>query len=86
MAQIEVLKIAPRKGNMLFHPFAHVLLTGYSKDSENRILLSPQLMTPDEVDYCIDHLVGQLENVRKAAKRHIATARGSAGWCKAKES
>lgn len=77
MAQIDVFKVAPREGDMLFHPFANIELTGYSRDQEGRILLSCDLMTASEVDYAVNGLIEQLEKARKKAKHHVETARGS---------
>jgi hypothetical protein len=81
MAEIGVWKVAPRESDMLFHPFAHLELTGYSKDDKGRILLSPSLATDSAVDSWTDHLNERLEKAREEAKRHIRTARGSAAWC-----
>ena len=81
MAEIGIWKVAPRESDMLFHPFAHLELNGYSKDDKGRILLSPSLAADSEVDFWINHLIEQLEKARKEAKRHIRTARGSAAWC-----
>jgi hypothetical protein len=83
MAQIGILKSAPGEGDLPFHPFVNVELLGYGRDDEDRILLSPSLITDGEIDYRIDALIEQLEAARKDAKRHVATARGSAAWCRA---
>ena len=77
MAQIDVLRAAPEKGDLPFHPFCVLELSGYGTDAKGRIHLSPTLMTPDEIDYWTDDLIEQLNRARKKAKRHLEPARGS---------
>ncbi len=71
MAQIDVMEVAPKKGDVPFSPFLHIYLSEYSSDSKGRPLLSPQLMTDKEIDESIDYLLTQLEKVRKSAKTKL---------------
>lgn len=68
---IGVFTVAPRKGDPPFSPFTHIWLSQHSKDTDGRILLSPQLMTDTEVDESVDWLIKQLEKARKKAKKDL---------------
>ncbi len=43
---------------------SRLVLTGFMKDSDGRILLSPECVTAAEVNHCLDDLIGQLERIR----------------------
>ncbi len=70
MARISVYKVAPPKKDLPFNPYVHIFLSEYSQD-EGHILLSPRLMTDEEIDYSIDRLRKQLETARKKAKLEL---------------
>jgi len=68
MAKIEILAVSPQKGDQPFAPFVHLWLSQSKTDTNGRTLLSPQLMTEQEVDESVDQLISQLEHCRKLAK------------------
>ena len=72
MVTIGVRTTAPRKGANLFKPFCQLELTHYA--IENRVRLTPQLMTDSEIDYEVKGLIEQLQQVGKKAKRDLKTA------------
>jgi len=69
MAKIDVFYKAPGKKSLPHPTFVHLWLSGYSSDEDENILLSPELATNQEVDYYVDDLVKQLEQVRRKAKK-----------------
>lgn len=71
MAQIDVFKVAPKKGDLPYNPYVCIWLSQSSKDNHGRTILSPDLMTEKEVDESVDLLISQLEKVRKKAKRQL---------------
>jgi hypothetical protein len=71
MTKINVLEVAPWKGDLPFNPYLHSYLHEHSCGPEGRILLSPQRMTDKEIDESIDYLIGQLEKARKTAKSKL---------------
>jgi hypothetical protein len=75
MAKIDVLEVAPRKGDTPFTPYLHIYLSEHFSDSEGAILLSPKLMTDKEIDEAVDFLVMQLEKTRKTAKSQLKKAK-----------
>ena len=76
MAEISVLTVAPKKGELPFSPFVHLYLTSHSIDDAGRDLMSPQLMTDIEIDETVDQLIKQLEKARKKAKKELQKAKG----------
>ncbi|MCD6390173.1 MAG: hypothetical protein J7L69_12240 [Desulfobulbaceae bacterium] len=71
MAEISVLTVAPRKGDLPFTPYSHIYLSSHSTDDSGRILMSPQLMNDREIDETINQLIEQLEKVRKKTKKEL---------------
>jgi hypothetical protein len=59
------------KGGYPLSPFVQLSLGTYSSESDGRILLSAQLMTPDEIDYVVDQLKAELDEFRVAAKKEL---------------
>ena len=59
------------KGNYPLSPFVHLSLGAYPSESDGRVLLSAQLMTPGEIDYVVDQLQAELEEFRVAAKKEL---------------
>ena len=79
MPEIDVIKVAPEPDEMLFHPYCTITLTQCARDENGRILLTPQLINPTEIDFWADDLIEQVNRARVLAKRHVTTARGSLG-------
>jgi hypothetical protein len=78
MANIDVIEVAPKKGDKPFTPYLHIDLSEHSSDSEGHILLSPRLMTEKEIDEAIESLIKKLEKARKAAKSKLKRVKESA--------
>jgi len=76
MAEISVLTVAPKKGDLPFTPFVHFYLTSHSIDGAGRNLMGPELMTDIEIDETVDQLIEQLEKARKKAKKELHKAKG----------
>lgn len=66
-----IYSVSPKKDDSPFTPFVYIEFKEYTKDKTGRVLLSAQLMTDQEVDYCIDGLIEELEKVRSQAKRAL---------------
>lgn len=71
MAEISVLTVAPRKGDLPFTPYVHIYLSSHSMDDSGRSLMSPELMTDIEIDETVNQLIEQLEKARKKAKKEL---------------
>lgn len=74
MAEIDVFEVSSRKGEIPFAPFLYIYLSEHF-NFEDRILLSPQLMTDMEIDEVINSLIMKLEKVRKKAKTELRKAK-----------
>lgn len=68
MAKIEVKETSAGKDDLPFPTFVNLQLTEFSRD-DGDILLSPRLMTDQEVDESVDWLIQQLEEARDSAKQ-----------------
>ena len=53
------------------HASAHVWVKTYSTTEEGRVLITPECASLAELEYHIDRLKGELEEIRKAAKREF---------------
>ena len=60
-----------KKGDYPVAPFVHISVDFHSEEEDGRILLSPQLVTDNEVDNAVDALIRELEAFRKAAKKEL---------------
>jgi hypothetical protein len=56
-------------------PFVCLSLGSFSRDNDETILLSPQLMTEQEIDVFVDQTKDELEEFRKQAKKEIKSLR-----------
>lgn len=68
MAKIDVKETSADEGDPPFPTFVNLRLAQFSKD-DGDILLSPRLMTEQEVDNNVDRLIQQLEDARDSAKQ-----------------
>jgi len=59
------------EGGLSFPTSVSICLRDYSRDENQNALLSPELMTIQEIDFHIDRLIGELEKVRKLAKQKL---------------
>ncbi len=57
--------IANNSTSSPFH--ARIVLTGFMKDTDGRILLSPECATRRELNHCIDDLIRQLERLKNTS-------------------
>ena len=71
MSTIDIFKIQKVKDNQPIIPVTYLYLSSFAKDDNNNILLSPQLMSDNEIDDFVDSLIRQLEKKRKEAKKEI---------------
>lgn len=68
---------APKKGDMPFKAFkaiVHIVPKTYSTDEERRPLLSPELMTEQEIDWHVQAYKEDLDRVGRIAKRALQRA------------
>jgi hypothetical protein len=56
------------KGGYPLSPFVQLSLGTYSPESDGRILLSAQLMTPGEIDYVVDQLKAELTGFSRCSR------------------
>ena len=63
-----------KKGGYPVSPFVH-LSVGIHSASEENILLSPQLMSDQDIDETVEKIHRELEEFRKEAKRELKTLR-----------
>lgn len=63
------------KGGYPLSPFVQLSLGAYSPESNGRVLLSAQLMTPGEIDYVVNQLKAELDEFRIAAKKELRNLR-----------
>jgi hypothetical protein len=73
MVTITVKTVVPKKNDdgIPFPPHCVVEMTEYGSDGVGNIRLTPELMTPNEVDVWIDDLIQKLNDARKKAKRGL---------------
>lgn len=70
MAKIDIFIKSKNKNSIPSYTFLNIWVShGINKDTEGRIFISPELASDQEIDYCIDDLIKQLERVRKKAKK-----------------
>lgn len=75
MSTFRVLVTAPNSEGYPFDPFVHIALEEWSESESGAPLLSPQLMTPQEIDYCADRLIEEINRARTEAKKRLTHAR-----------
>jgi hypothetical protein len=76
MAKIKVFKVAPGRNDLPFDPYVQLSLSNISRDSAEKILLSPRLASDMEIDESVNDLIEQLEKARKQAKDELKKAKG----------
>lgn len=69
--------IAPKKGDYPFSPVAHIIPESYSQAEDGHVLLTPQCMTPTELDEQVDQMKSDLEEIRQEGHRRFASHRKS---------
>jgi hypothetical protein len=62
-----------KKGHLPGPPLAQVYVNTHSKDAEEHILITPQCLSFAEINYQIDRLIKELEDIRKKAKQKFTT-------------
>jgi len=63
-----------KKGQLPISPFVSIAV-GSHTETDGHLLLSPQLMTDDEIDNEVEKLVKELEQFRTSAKKELKTLR-----------
>ena len=66
--------LAPNIGDKPFNAIVHIVPKTYSTDNEGRPLLSPQLMSEQEIDWHVQAYKEDLDNIGKLAKRALQRA------------
>lgn len=71
------LYFSRQKRGTLYPSFAHIYLKSRSKserikDSDDYILLTPECVSPGELDAQVDRLIRELEQVRTLGKQKLA--------------
>ena len=61
----------PAKGEIPFAPVANVVLKEWTENEKGRKHLTPDCLTPHEIDYCISKLVEELETIRRVAHKRF---------------
>lgn len=59
------------KSDYPISPYVHLSLGVYSSAEDGNILISPQLMSHQEIDETVDQLIAELEEFRQKAKNEI---------------
>ena len=66
--------VASKKGDIPFNAIVHIVPKTYSSDEDGRPLLSPQLMTEQEIDWHVQVYKEDLEHVGRLAKGALRRA------------
>jgi len=61
-----------KKGGLPGHAIAHVAVKSFSSTEDGPPLITPECVTLGELEYQIDRLKEELEEIRKAAKKSFA--------------
>lgn len=64
--------VKPGKIELPSPPRAHIYVKSYSKGNRGFIFITPDCVRIGELEYEIDRLQKELENIRKKAKRKFA--------------
>ena len=74
---------APKKGDIPFNPIIHIVPKYYSTHKDGWPLLTPQLMTEEEIDWHVQAYKEDLDRVGRLAKRALQRAnRRKREWLK----
>ena len=66
--------LAPKKGDRPFNAIVHIVPKTYSSNEDGWPLLSPQLMTEQEIDWHVQAYKEDLDRVGRLAKRALQRA------------
>ena len=67
--------LAPKKdADIPFNPIVHIVPKHHTRTEDGRVLLSPNLMTEEEIDYHIQAYKEDLDHVGRLAKRALRRA------------
>lgn len=61
-----------KSGNLPGPPRAHIYVKSHTRDNRNFIFVTPECVSIRELEYEIDRLQKELENIRKKARRKFA--------------
>lgn len=61
-----------KKGDLPGNQMVNIILNDYATIHNGNISLTAELASDDEIDYAVDKLIKDLEQVRKKAKNNIA--------------
>ena len=72
---LDVEIFAPEKDEPYFQPVGRIFVKNCTKekfrDDHLHTLISPEIMTSQEIDYEGDRLIAELETIRKKAKKSL---------------
>lgn len=60
-----------QKGEKQFTPYANICIKTSMRDGKGNMIISPNL-TASEIDSYIDHLIAELNEIRKTAKKKFS--------------
>ena len=63
--------LSPKKGDRPFNAIVHIIPKNYSLDKDEWPLLSPQLMTEQEIDWHVEAYEADLEHVGRACEARL---------------
>lgn len=64
--------VKPGKTDLPGPPRAHIYIKSYSKSNQDFIFITPDCVSIEELEYEIDRLQKELEDIRKKARRKFA--------------
>lgn len=67
----ELHSVSPKKGEPLFSPSVYIALKRPHQNEQGKLLLSPMLMSEEEIDNTFDMLINELQTLRKKVKKSI---------------
>lgn len=67
----ELYSVSPKKNEPPFKPSVYVALKRPPQNEQGKLLFSPMLMSEKEIDDTFDMLIGELQALRKKAKKSI---------------
>ena len=77
--------LAPKQGDIPVNAIVHIVPKTYSTDESGRPLLSPQLMSEQEIDWHVQAYKEDLDHVGRLAKRALRRANERTRELNAKE-
>lgn len=61
--------IAPKDADYPFSPFVHIVPASYGATDNGDVLLTPQCVTPTEVEEQVDQMIADLIQIKRETRR-----------------